>query len=108
MVTTMYSKKIHIKKETTDQSIKENSPISKELIDKLRGLYNVREYNDATSRLFGDSDIRVTKLTVFQANMLIIHSKLLKTPVKKKRGKDITPKKKNINPYINIWNTLEK
>lgn len=103
MVTTMYSNKI-FKKEAINQSIKDNSIINKKLIDKLKSLYNIREYNSAISRLFGDSDIRMTKLTVFQANMLIVHAKLLNTPVKKEIGKD----KKNIKPYINIWNTLER
>lgn len=107
MVTTMHSKEIYIKREAIDQSIKDNSTINKGLIDKLKSLYNVREYNSAIRRLFDDPDILMTKLTVFQANMLIAHVKLLNTPVKNERGKDITPKK-NIKPYINIWNTLEK
>ena len=103
----MYSKKIYLKEEAVEQSIIDNSSISKELIDKLRNLYNLREYSAATEYLFGDSNILVTELTVFQAKMLITHAELLNTVIKEKKGKDITPKK-SIKPYRNIWSTLEK
>lgn len=100
----MYSKIIQLKKEGIDQSIKDNSPIGKRLIEKLRALYDLREYSAAINYLFGDSSILVTELTVFQANMLITHAKLLNISVKEKEGSE----RKNIKPYRNIWNTLEE
>ena len=108
MVTTMNSKKKYLEKEKIiNQSIINNSPVSNKIIDRLRDLYSLRGYSSATAHLFGDSNILVTELTVFQANMLITHADLLNTIIKEKKEKGITPKK-NIKPYINIWNTLER
>lgn len=103
----MYSKKVPLKERFIKQPIISNSPVSKDLIDKIRELYGVMEYNTATECLFGDPNIVVTELTVFQAKMLITHAELLSTVIKEKREKDITPKK-NIKPYRDIWNTFER
>lgn len=107
LVTIMYSKKIYLKEDDIKKTTTDNSLVSKEVVDQLRGLYGVMEYNAATELVFGDPYIIVTKLTVFQAKMLVTHAKLLNTVIKEKRGKDITPKK-NIKQYRDIWNTLEK
>jgi len=103
----MYSKKIHLKKEDVEQSVIDNSPVSKEVIDQLRGLYSTMEYNAAIKHLFDKPHIIITGLTAFQAKVLIAHAKLLDMVTKKKKEKGITPNK-SIKPYKNIWNTLEK
>lgn len=103
----MYSKKVPLEEGFIKQSIISNSTVSKDLVDKIRELYSVIDYTDATKYLFGDPNIVVTELTVFQAKMLITHAELLSTVIKEKREKDITPKK-NIKPYRDIWNTFER
>ena len=103
----MYSKKIYLKEEAVKKSVIDNSPVSKEVIDQLRGLYSAMEYNAATKYLFGEPHIIVTGLTTHRANMLIAHAKFLSIATKKKKEKDITPNR-SIKPYRNIWNTLEK
>lgn len=103
----MYSKKVPLKEGFIKQSIISNSPVSKDLVDKIRELYSVMDYSTAVEYLFGNHNIAVTELTVFQAKMLIAHVALLSTVIKEKREKGITPKK-NIKPYRDIWNTFER
>lgn len=103
----MYLKKMFLKEECIKQSTIDNSPISKDLVDKLREVYGVIDYTAATEYLFGNSNIRVTDLTTLQAKTLINYAELLSIVTKKKVEKGITPKK-HTKPYKNIWNTLER
>lgn len=116
----MYSKKIYLRekdikqappssinkyftnKPNIKQSVLNNSPVSKNLIDKLTELYDPIEYSKATKYLFGNPSMVITKLTEFQAELLIVHA-IASSPVAEKKEK-----KKPIKPYKNIWKTLER